>query len=312
MNKSYNTSKNNLLKKVRSNWLLKEIFDNLQNNKSLEIIKYNKNIQERLEIGINDYKNEYLKIEIEIFPKKYRGKKRIKIINIPSEVNKSHYHIYFNNNLTETKTTYFTGSDNITKIRIILDNEFKSFNKLFYYCRHIEKINFKKFNRKDIIDMSEMFSFCSKLKEINFYNFNTSNVSYMNFMFFKCVSLEKLNLSNFNTNNVTNMCHMFHYCKSLKELNLSNFNTINVINMSYMFCDCRSLKELNLSNFKTNNVKDIGLMFCGCRSLEELNLLNFNTNNITSMIGPFCGCSDKLIMKIKNQYKNINDKAFIK
>ena len=129
MNKGYNTSKNNLLKKIRSKWLLKQIFDNLENNKSLEIIKYNKNIQEKLEIGINDYKEEYLKIEIEIFPKKYRGKKQIKFINISNAVNKSHYHIFFNNNIIETKRTYFTGSDNISKIRIILDNEFKSFNK---------------------------------------------------------------------------------------------------------------------------------------------------------------------------------------
>ena len=310
MNKGCNTPKNNLFKKLGSKWLLKEIFDNLQNNKSLEIIKYNKNIQERLEIGINDYKNEYLKTEIEIFPKKYRGKKQIKIINIPNEVSKSHYHIYFNNNLTETKKTYFTGSDNISKIRIILDNEFNSFNGLFFYCRHIEKINFKKFNRKDIIDMSEMFSFCSILKEINFNNFNTNNVKYMNSMFFKCVSLEKLDLSNFNTNNVTTMRRMFHYCKSLKELNLSNFNTNNVVDMSYMFCDCRSLKELNLSNFNTNKLKDIGLMFCGCSSLEELNLSNFNTNNVTSMIGPFSGCSSEFLKKIRNQYKNISYKAF--
>ena len=51
-------------------------------------------------------------------------------------------------------------------------------------------------------------------------------------------------------------------------------------------------------------------MFYGCLSLKELNLNNFNTNNITYMKGMFYGCSNDLIMKIKNQYKNIKEEAF--
>ena len=57
-------SKNNLFKKIRSKYILKTILDNIKKNKSLEIMKYNKNIKERLEIGIDDYKDEYLKIVI--------------------------------------------------------------------------------------------------------------------------------------------------------------------------------------------------------------------------------------------------------
>ena len=51
-------------------------------------------------------------------------------------------------------------------------------------------------------------------------------------------------------------------------------------------------------------------MFHGCLSLKELNLNNFNTNTVTSMHSMFSGCSNELIMKIKNQYKNIKGKAF--
>ncbi len=87
-------SKNNLFKKIRSKYILKQIFDNIKKNKSLEIINYNKNIQKRLEIGIDDYKDEYLKIVIEIFPIKYRRYFVTNFINISNKENKSDYHIF--------------------------------------------------------------------------------------------------------------------------------------------------------------------------------------------------------------------------
>ena len=179
-------SKNNLFEKIRSKYILKLIFDSIKINKSLEIMKYNKNIQERLEIGIDDYKDEYFKIEIEIFPKKYRGKYFIKFINISNLENKSNYHIYFNDNNIEIKSIYFTGNDHVSKIKIILDKEFTSFNELFKECTTIEKINFIKFNRTDITNM--------------------------NFMFYRCLNLKKINLNKFKTNNVVNMYSMFSRC----------------------------------------------------------------------------------------------------
>ena len=51
-------------------------------------------------------------------------------------------------------------------------------------------------------------------------------------------------------------------------------------------------------------------MFRSCSSLKELNLINFNTNNVTDMGYMFSRCSNELIMKIKNQYKNIKEAAF--
>ena len=46
-------------------------------------------------------------------------------------------------------------------------------------------------------------------------------------------------------------------------------------------------------------------MFKGCKLLKELNISNFNINNVTNMKGMFTGCPDELIMKIKEQNKNI-------
>ena len=73
----------------------------------------------------------------------------------------------------------------MTKIKIIIDYQVKSFKELFSRCECIESINFKKFYRNN-------------------------NITNMSYMFFGCSSLKELNLTNFNTNNVTDMCGMFY------------------------------------------------------------------------------------------------------
>ena len=65
-------------------------------------------------------------------------------------------------------------------IKIIINYQVKSYNKLFNYCGYVNSINFRKFIRNNIIDMSYMFRWCSSLKELNFSNFNTNNVIDMN------------------------------------------------------------------------------------------------------------------------------------
>ena len=70
-------------------------------NKSLSIMKYNKKLQKRLNISINDYK-ECSKIEIEL---KLVDNKYDKFINI-SDKEKDYCHIYFNNSKEEIKRNY--------------------------------------------------------------------------------------------------------------------------------------------------------------------------------------------------------------
>ena len=62
--------KNNFLIKIRSKYILKKIFDNLKENKLLDIIHYNKKYQKLMNKKLKDYKNEFLKIELEIIHKK--------------------------------------------------------------------------------------------------------------------------------------------------------------------------------------------------------------------------------------------------
>ena len=222
-----------ILKNLKNDYFLQKLFHNLLKKKSLNIIKYNKNIKKRINISIKDYKEYseiYSSIEIEIKPV---NDKYGEFINF-DEGDEKYYHIYFNDNKEEIKRNYLNKNDNVSKlfndnkeeikrndlnendnvskIKIIIDYQVKSFHELFDSCECIEYINFKKFYRNNINNMGSMF--------------------------YKCSSLKELNLSNFNTNNVTNMGYMFSGCSSLKDLNLSNFNTNNVTYMGYMFSGC--------------------------------------------------------------------------
>ena len=203
---------NNILSKIRSNYTVKRIFDNLNQNKLMNLIRYNSKNQKLMNIKLKDYKNIFSTIEIEIIPKQNEYGKFINYLN-------KNINIYFNDNEEEVKKKIITKDDKVTKIKIILNNKIKSLSSLFYECKCIEKIDFVKFNKNNdnINDMSYMFYGCSSLKELNLSKFNTSNVFIMNHMFDGCSSLKELNLYNFNTNNVKNMTYMFFGCSSLKE-----------------------------------------------------------------------------------------------
>ena len=302
------TKSNLVLEKIKSDYFLMKLLDIMKKNRMFEIVKYNKKLQKRLNLSINDYKeyfNEYTSIEIEL-----RVKNRYyeeKFINIPYR-NEKHYHIYFDNSSEEINRNYLEKDEKVETIKIIIDNPITSFRRLFYECGFVVSVFFKKFNRKNITDMSDMFRFeiISSIKKLELSNFKTDNVKNMSGMFNGCYFLEELDLSNFNTNNVTNMSGMFKGCQRLKELNVSNFNTNNVTNMKEMFYDCSSLEELDLSNFNTNKVTDMSCMFAGCSSLEELNISNFNTINVKKMKYMFSRCSKELKEKIK-EIINIDD-----
>ena len=270
---------------IKSDYILKYIFNSLKIDNLLKIINYNKKLQKRTNKDIDDYKKEYIKqylqIIIEIIPIAYT---KSKIINI-NKTNESYYHIYFNDNKNEIKRKIMHKSETISKIKIIIDYEIKTLSKLFQNIRCIKKINFIRFNRKDIIDMSYMFDNCKSLEEIDVSKLITDNVKDMSNIFYRCSSLKKLNLSNFNTDNVIDMSYMFDGCSSLEKINLSNFNTSNVQDMSGMFSECSSLKELNLSNFNTDNVTNMSHIFNDCLNLDNLI------------------CTDKFIIKhYKNKY----------
>ena len=134
-------------KNIKNDYFLQKVFNNLRKKNSLEIVKYNKKIKERLNLNINDYKEyceTYSSIEIEITPV---TNKFGKFINIDEDI--QYYHIYFNNNKEEVKRKYLDENDKINKINIIIDYQVKSFEGLFYECEIIESIYCKKFYRNN-------------------------------------------------------------------------------------------------------------------------------------------------------------------
>ena len=107
------TESKDIFKNLKSDYFLQKLFYYLLKKKSLDIIKYNKNIKERINISIKDYKEYseiYSSIEIEIKPVK---NKYGKFINI----NKKYYHIYFNDKKEEIKRNYLKKMIMLPKLR---------------------------------------------------------------------------------------------------------------------------------------------------------------------------------------------------
>ena len=185
---------NPITENIKSDYFLQKLYDNMTIKKKLEIVKYNKRIQNRINLNVKNYKEyseTFTPIEIEIITAKDKYGKFIKV----NENDKLYYHIYFNDNKEEIKNKYkINKKDKVIKIKIIIDYQVKSFKELFSWCKCIKSINFKKFYRNNIIDMSWMFYRCSSLKELNINNFNTNNVTDMSFMFSECSSLNELKL----------------------------------------------------------------------------------------------------------------------
>ena len=122
-------SKNKFIN-IKSDYILKKLFSNMQKKISLKIIKCNINIQKRLNIDINDYKyfsEKFSSIKLEIIPihSKYGD-----FINIEGE-DKKYFHIYFNDKKKEIKKTELNKEDKVSKINIIIDNQIKSLKIYF-------------------------------------------------------------------------------------------------------------------------------------------------------------------------------------
>ena len=159
---------------IKSKFILKKIFNNLNKKNLLKITKYNKNIQKRIDININEYKEyseKFSSIEIEIKP---LNSKFGKFININGQ-DKNYFHIYFNNNMKEIERNYINKDEEIKIIKVIIGYQIESLKGLFQSCDCIESINFKIFNRNNINNMSYIFYQCSLLKELNLNCFNTNS-----------------------------------------------------------------------------------------------------------------------------------------
>ena len=177
------SSKKVFILDIKSKYIIQRIFDNLKENKWLKIIKYNKIVQNKLGISINNY-IKYYSIEIEIIPILLEEKNTF--FWMSDKKNDHHYHIYFNDDTKETRKSFFTKEDNVSKIRLLLDHQIKNLDSLFENCKCIKTIKFIRFNKKDITTMNYMFRDCKSLEKIDLSNFCTDNVISMDKLFASC------------------------------------------------------------------------------------------------------------------------------
>ena len=119
----------NIFENLKSDYFLQKLFENLPKKKSLEILKYNKKIKNRLNINLNNYKEFseiYSLIELELIPVENQYGKFID--NYKKE---DYIHIYFNDNKEEIKRNYLEKNEKVAKIKILIDYQIRSFEYLF-------------------------------------------------------------------------------------------------------------------------------------------------------------------------------------
>ena len=101
---------------LKSNFIFQKLFGYMKKYKRLDIIKYNKKLQKRLKLNINDYKKYselYSSIEIEL---KFVDNKWGKFVNILEEA-KEYYHIYFDNSYKEIKRNTLKKSEQLKLLK---------------------------------------------------------------------------------------------------------------------------------------------------------------------------------------------------
>ena len=135
---------------------MKIIYNTLSTKKILEIIHYNKAIQKKFDVDINNYRD-FSPIKIEIIPIKGINDY---FINITDNDYFPFFHIYFDNDKEEKERIYLNNQDKVNKIKVVIDKDVKSFYKLFYQINSIKSIKFTQFCRRNITNMSYMFCEC--------------------------------------------------------------------------------------------------------------------------------------------------------
>jgi len=126
------------LNNIKSKYIIQKILDNIKKNNSFKLIKYNKKIQNKLDLSIDDYKAYsecFTTIEIEVTPCKNGYGRFINIINKEEE---PYYHIYFNESKEEIKRNVLTEDDKVTKIKIMIDYPVKSLKN---YSSNVDVLN---------------------------------------------------------------------------------------------------------------------------------------------------------------------------
>ena len=116
-----------MLERIRSNFVIKNIFKNIEQSLYLNLIKYNKRLQNRFGLSLQDYKI-FNEIEIDIIPIQTTNK-NYKAVFINLNGKEQICKIYFDGE--KVNRNYITFNDKISKIKVIINPKNKSLKGLF-------------------------------------------------------------------------------------------------------------------------------------------------------------------------------------
>jgi surface protein len=298
---------NSKLNQIKSPYNLKEIFTFVKEKTKLKIIKYNKYLQNKIGVTLEDYETlNNIVVNIKFTPE-YINKLKEEYNEIKKKIEKKEYDGEQKKKELENDL-YLKGQE--LKCRFMgapFFNQNKEFIKVYLDDVPVENPRFfidflkeqtipniikvtidKKSNVKDFFCM---FAKCRAINELTFKRINTKEITSMNYMFYDCINLKSLDLSEFETNELTNMFGMFKNCQKLENIKLSdNFITPKVTNMQYLFEDCWALLSIDVHKFDTSKLDCTVYMFKNCKNLVNLDVSNFNTDNVYETHAMFEGC----------------------
>jgi len=285
--------------KIKSNFILKRVFTNLQTKKKLDICKYNKRIKGKVNIDIEDYidrsrtiitftveNDKYFIKQVPLFNIIISNDIYNQFIAIKKNIGEKYakeylkqytkdYNLYLNNKKIE-----FEVRPRILTIREKDKNCYMHFSHYpVIFCKYSICIGESKFRLKinrNIHNLTALFANCNRT--INFQVENSKdNLTNLNAMFYGCKKVQYFDLKNLNTTNVRSFSDMFCQNKNITYLNISNFNTGHAITVRRMFGSCSSLKILHLNNLVITNNMDTDLIVSSCYELEYIIIDDDNT-----------------------------------
>ena len=300
--------------KVKSNVVCRLITKFMPSIRVLKTFNYNKSIQKRINLSIDDYidissdivvasfdRNLFINKGVrQILESRFRNNEHRLVIDTVEEPNKVIVICCYGKRLVDPRLPkclayYLYEAEEIgivsKKPPVVLKN-------LFSGAHNVKYINMQELNAEYVKDITGMFENCVNLEQLDLSKFKINNLEKMSNLFYGCTSLETLDIPYLNTTSVKDMSNVFYECSNLKHLRF-NFNTENVIDMVNMFYGCRNLKYLDLSEFYCPNLRNISGMFVDCSDLEDLDIRRFSSLEIIYANETFKNCKS-----LENVYVN--------
>ena len=157
-----------MLEGIKSKYILNRVFKYISKGTFLKLLSYNKKMQKKLELGIEDFKKFSNQIIIDAIPHN-------PCLEIHLQIPKKCIHQKHLDEL-EKRKRFYINKETVIRIAIEEDKEAKSLKGLFKSCSNVEEIYFIKFNRRDIIDMSDMFQDCKYLNKLDITKLKTKKL----------------------------------------------------------------------------------------------------------------------------------------